>query len=298
MRIKQSEIDEYQPKKYDGHIAHVLEAAASATIYHEELENEDNQFGYLPWKDMHEIHEWRPNELTIWAAESGIGKSLIQGFSMMHLAIHKKKCVIASFEMPIADTFERQCAAFHGKNTRTTPEEKIEFSELLDGNIFYYDFLGYITPQQVYQFVAYCAEELECKHICIDSLMMISIQGANKYDQQKDFVAQLKTMSKMYNCHIHLVCHHKKPDGDKITSRSKNSVSGASEIVNIADNVILIDEADDEYKNIVTFAFGKQRRSRKKCKKPYGLEIIDCGQVVRANKGKVSKESLKRGNYI
>ena len=102
----------------------------------------------------------------------------------------------------------------------------------------------------------------------------------------------------MYNCHIHLVCHHKKPDGDKITSRSKNSVSGASEIVNIADNVILIDEADDEYKNIVTFSFGKQRRSRKKCKKPYGLEIIDCGQVVRANKGKVSKESLKRGNYI
>ena len=225
--IRQSDIEHFQPKPIDGQIFHVMQVMAKAEVKHREEHHDEYNFGYLPWKDTHTTFEFRPSELTIWAAESGIGKSLIQGFCMMHLALHKKKCVIGSFEMPVEDTFERQCAAYNGKNFTTSPDDKVDFAKRVDDHIYYYDFLGYITPHQVYQFISYSAEELECKHICIDSLMMISLVGQNRYEQQKDFVAELKALSKAYECHIHLVAHHRKPDGEKIHSRAKYSISGA-----------------------------------------------------------------------
>ena len=296
--ITQEQINNYVPAKlFDGKLWNAELLAPRAAAYFNEDQDGYN-FGELAWKEMHATMNWRPRELTIWAAESGIGKSLIQGFQMMHLALHKKRCAIASFEMPVEDTFERQCAAFHGKNFLTSPQEKVEFAALVKNTLFYYDYMGYIKPDEVYRFVQFCAMEVKCKHICIDSLMMIDLKGQNKYEQQKDFVANLKTIANSYDTHVHLVAHHKKPEHEKLSSRAKYSISGASELVNIADNIILIDEADSEEENIVTFRIAKQRRSRNKNKIPYGLKILECGQVVRTGQMKMLKDDLARGCYL
>lgn len=84
--------------------------------------------------------------------------------------------------------------------------------------------------------------------VVIDNLMSIlSVQAAEKYEQQADFMQSLSDMAKAYNTHIILVLHPNKTyqKGQKMAFEQ---ISGSSDLYNKADNVIAVRKEDDEEK--------------------------------------------------
>lgn len=84
--------------------------------------------------------------------------------------------------------------------------------------------------------------------VVIDNLMSIlSVQAAEKYEQQADFMQNLADMAKAYNTHIILVLHPNKTY-QKGQQMVFEQISGSSDLYNKADNVIAVRKEDDEEK--------------------------------------------------
>lgn len=90
-----------------------------------------------------------------------------------------------------------------------------------------------------------------CRIFIIDNLMQIDIlkkSDENKNDMQKNFVRGLVRFARKNNIQIHLVAHNKKPEGNNSAGKTYD-VSGASEIVNLANMVIGIDKLSKKRKD-------------------------------------------------
>jgi len=98
----------------------------------------------------------------------------------------------------------------------------------------------------------YAARRYNVKHFIIDSLMRIKIEGADKWDAQKDFVTKLLTFSKKFQVHVHLVAHSRKTAADS-DRPDKSDVKGSGDITDLAHNVIVVWRAgkDAEWDNVI-----------------------------------------------
>lgn len=84
--------------------------------------------------------------------------------------------------------------------------------------------------------------------IVIDNLMSIlSVTGAEKYEQQADFVQRLSDLAKIYNTHVILVLHPNKTY-IKGSDMDFEQISGSSDIYNKADNIIAVIREYDQDK--------------------------------------------------
>ena len=82
--------------------------------------------------------------------------------------------------------------------------------------------------------------------IVIDNLMSIlSVNSAEKYEQQADFVQRLCDLAKAYKTHIILVLHPNKTY-QKGSEMDFEQISGSSDIYNKADNIIAVTRVYDE----------------------------------------------------
>ena len=179
----------------------------------------------------------RQGELTIYAGHSGSYKSMIQSQVAASLMLQDERCGICSFEMRPKKTlmrFVRQCSG--------TDEPSIRYMHDLDrwtrGKLWFYDHLGTVDPRKLLAVCRYMAQELEIKHIFIDSLMKV-MRKTDDLNEQKQFIGDLIAIAQAQNIHIHLVAHTRKPPagGGKQT---KHDIHGAGEIEKQADNVLII----------------------------------------------------------
>lgn len=196
---------------------------------------------YMPWEKLNEKVRMRTGELTLWAGYSGHKKSLMVGYVMLCLA-QTQRIAIASLELSPVDTLHRMMyqAAGLSEGSKVTTQFAEKFMAWADPNIAIYDQLDSVPAERILGFVNYCAKELGCKHIVIDSLTKCGIRKDDT-DAEKAFVDKLQWAAKTLNCHIHLVCHMRKPqDGQETRMPTKAAIRGASEISDLADNVFLV----------------------------------------------------------
>lgn len=213
-----------------------------AVLSHERrMSIDDGKRYYLPFEKTHPVFNFRPKELTLWAGETKSMKSLLTGFNLMHLALQGQTVSIASFEMPVEDTFDRACSAFVGTQDFTTPMATV-FADRVFEKYWILDHQSTINQEDVRRFIQFSAEVLNADHIMIDSLMMITFDDARDSrlaDKKiKDFIVDLKNLAKSYSVQIHLVTHFKKPDNRHKPTRY--DIFGTSSIPNIADNIFMI----------------------------------------------------------
>ena len=92
--------------------------------------------------------------------------------------------------------------------------------------------------------------------ICvIDNLMILELSGLpgdNKYDQQKNFVLELKQIAEDTNCHVLFVAHPRKSSG----FLRLEDVSGSGDIVNIVDNAFIVHRINHDFSKRFTEEFG------------------------------------------
>lgn len=97
-----------------------------------------------------------------------------------------------------------------------------------------------VRGEKILGFIHYCAKELGCRHIVIDSLTKCGINSDDR-NAEKDFIDRLQWAAKTLKCHIHLVCHVRKPNahGEEYVP-NKFDVRGAGELTDLVDNVFIV----------------------------------------------------------
>ena len=203
---------------------------------------------YLPWPKTHKQVQFRPGEVTLWAGINGHGKSLLTGQVALSLMGQSERLCVASFEMKPRKTLYRMGRQWAGM----TPDMEHDTREMRDlardmlgqffdwtkNRLWLYDQQGTVKPDVMLGVTKYCAQELKCSHIFIDSLMKC-VKGEDDYNGQKDFVDELCAIAKDTNTHIHLVHHIKKlQDEEKIPGKFDAKGSGA--ISDQVDNFLVV----------------------------------------------------------
>jgi len=192
----------------------------------------------LPWAKTFPLFRLRPGELTLWGGMNGHRKSMLLGQVMLNL-LETRKVAIASLEMKPVETLWRMCLQAAG--TGNPSKEFIErFSDYTDRNLVVYDQLDTVKSDRILGFVHYCASELKCEHIVIDSLTKCAL-GTRDADAEADFIDRLQWAAKTLQCHIHLVCHVRKPqDRGEEYQPTKFDVRGAGQLVDLCDNLVIV----------------------------------------------------------
>lgn len=163
--------------------------------------------------------------------------SLITGHVALDLAARGQKVCIASMEMLPATTLYRMTRQALGE--RAPMRERITaFHGATDGLIWLFDHRGTIQWQKMVALGRYCATALKVQHLFIDSLMKLGI-GTDDYDGQKRAVNELCAMAHDTGLHVHLI-HHARKSGSEDHPLDKFSVKGAGEIMDLADNGVLV----------------------------------------------------------
>ena len=202
------------------------------------LENGVGQFGdAMPWSRTADKFRFRPAELTILAAENGSGKSTLQTQMALWFAAAGKKTMIASMEMPGAATVAKILRQGAGVAVPRRDEINRVMNHTKD-RIWIYDQIGSVQPDRIIAMIHWAAEELGVDHVMIDSLVKCGVDSEHNEPQNK-FVDALAWAAKEHNIHIHLVHHIRKAADERIIP-DKFSVKGAGEIVDLADNLLII----------------------------------------------------------
>jgi twinkle protein len=191
----------------------------------------------LPWSKSHGNVRLREGELSIWAGPNGCGKSMMLSQLALDLAIKQNRTtLIASMEMAPLATLARMAHQATEK-IAPSPDDVDLFLKRLRSNIWLYDQVGTVTPQRIRSVIRYAREHVGADHVIVDSLMKCGI-STEDLDAQKRFVDWLSTYAKDTGVHIHLVAHNRKSSGEDSID-GKYSIKGASEISDMADNVLL-----------------------------------------------------------
>tara|TARA_R110000868_G_scaffold207972_3_gene457106 strand:+ start:1330 stop:2268 length:939 start_codon:yes stop_codon:yes gene_type:complete len=192
----------------------------------------------LPWAKTFPLFRLRPGELTLWGGMNGHRKSMLLGQVMLNL-LETRKVAIASLEMKPVETLWRMCLQAAG--TGNPSREFIErFADYADRNLLVYDQLDTVKAEKILGFVHWCAREMKCDHIVIDSLTKCGLGTADR-DKEADFIDRLQWAAKSLNCHIHLVCHVRKPDNrGEDYKPNKFDVRGAGQLVDLCDNLVIV----------------------------------------------------------
>jgi twinkle protein len=197
-----------------------------------------HQGAYWPWDKANDLGlRFRQQEVTVYAGINGHRKSTIAGQIALHLMRYDEPCLITSLEMPPVKTLHRMA-----KQSAGTDKPSLRYlqawNQWTEGRLWIYDWLGFCEPRQVLAVSYFAAHELGVRHIFLDSLMKI-VAAVDDYTAQKRFVADLNTLAMTEKCHVHLIAHARK-GRDEADVIDKFDVKGAGEIIDQADNAILV----------------------------------------------------------
>jgi twinkle protein len=192
----------------------------------------------LPWSYLHDKFQLRMGEVTCWAGINGHGKSNLLLQSMLYL-IPETTVLIASLEMPIPKSARRLLRMASGQEY---PSVKFidQFNDYSFGKLWYYDELDTVDADRIIALTHYAAQELQCKHIVIDSLMKCGLpeSGDGARNAEKKFVDTICRTAKNLDVHIHLVVHMRKGQSEEHVP-DKFDVMGSSSITNLIDNLVI-----------------------------------------------------------
>lgn len=181
--------------------------------------------------------EFRAGEVTVWAGYNGHRKSMFAGQVALDLCVQRERTMVASLEMQPARTLARmarQCFAVD----RPAMESLDAFSRWTNGRLWLFDHLGRLNPSKAIAVCRYFADELDGRHVFLDSMMMICA-SEESLDEQKQFMTDLVRMGQETGLHVHLVAHCRKPQ-DETKPPTKYDLRGSAAISDQAHNVITI----------------------------------------------------------
>jgi twinkle protein len=187
---------------------------------------------------------WRYEELTVWTGRSGAGKSTILNQVALTLAGDGINSCIASLEMPAKSYLRWAIVQYHG-NWKPSDSGVDSALKFMDDKLYIVNTHEEIKEADLFDVFEYATRRHNCRHMVIDSLVRVVLEGKEEFEAQKVFVSKLVSFCKKFSCHIHLVAHPRKgiKDSDK---PDKSDVKGNSAITDLAHNVISLWRPDED----------------------------------------------------
>jgi len=190
-----------------------------------------------PWESTEGKFVFRPAELSVWSGFKGHGKSLVIGQVFEKFISDGKKVFIISPEFPPHRVLYRMLIQSLTK-AGLREDVAIDWLDAVKTKLWIYDQQSSLKPKDIIALCRYAVERMGVQHILIDSLMKCGIDQ-DDYSGQKRFVDAIQQVAHKSKVHIHLVAHMKKGKDDKEVG-GLHSVKGASEIADLAENVIVV----------------------------------------------------------
>lgn len=190
----------------------------------------------LPWSKTHDKIRLRPGEVSVWAGFNAHNKSTILS-QVAVWAAQETKVAIASFEMELEDT-SLLMAQQAGGTSQPDARWVNDFCSWSKERIYIYDRLDTVPTDQVLSGVDYAGDDLGCGLIVIDSLMMCGV--ADDMDKERSFMHTLTGLAKVYQTHIAIAHHMRKPQhGDEAYIPNKFDLRGSGGISDLAHSVFI-----------------------------------------------------------
>lgn len=188
---------------------------------------------------LRKVLQFRPGETTVWAGFSKHRKSIFLGQVQLDLCVQKRRVLIASFEMPPADTMARMARQALATDN-PTPEELERFLRWTDDRLWLFDHVGRFDPEKACALTRYFADQYGGTDIVLDSMMMI-VATEDRNDEQKQFATDIVRTAQETKVHAHVVAHCRKPaTGDDSRPPTKYDVRGSSAITDQAHNIVTV----------------------------------------------------------
>ena len=192
----------------------------------------------MPWSWLDGKFAIRPGELTLLAGANGSGKSMLAGQIVAWQMAAGVTSVIASMEMSVQETLKRMvCQCYGGQYTTDFARW---FGDTYRETLWIWDVQDVVPADKVLERVEAVSEYLDAKIVVIDSLLKCGLaqDGEGYLSKQTQFLDRLQHAAKHLGVHVILVVHLRKPErGQK---SGKYDIRGASQISDLADNVLLI----------------------------------------------------------
>ena len=188
--------------------------------------------------------------MTIWSGRNGSGKSTILNQVILDLASKNARACIYSGEMP-PERYLRWAIIQHKGSSGPSPTAITDSLNWMSEKIYILNISNTISPSDLLNNFEYAARRYNVKHFIIDSLMKVSINDGDEYNEQKKFVSLLADFAKAHDCHVHLVAHPRKGATDTDTP-GKVDIKGTSHITDLAHNVIVMYRPTEEQKESST----------------------------------------------
>lgn len=224
----------------DEQIAHRVKPADAYQdeLIHLLLGDDPSQRGTaLPWNGLTRRFELRPHEMTVWTGYKGHGKSALISQALNGVMTRGDKVFIVSPEFRPARVLER--LLYQKCRTRQPGADELKaWLGWVTPKLWLYDAQASLKPREVVALCRYAATELGVQHILVDSLMKCGIP-TDDYNGQKLLVDQLQSIAHKYPLHMHLVAHARKDKDDEKPARL-HDIKGASEIADMAENVLSV----------------------------------------------------------
>ena len=188
---------------------------------------------------LRRVLQFRPGETTVWAGFSKHRKSIFLGQVQLDLCVQKRRVLIASFEMPPADTMARLARQALATDN-PTPQELDRFLRWTDDRLWLFDHVGRFDPEKACALTRYFADQYGGTDIVLDSMMMI-VATEDRNDEQKQFATDIVRTAQETKVHAHVVAHCRKPaTGDDSRPPTKYDVRGSSAITDQAHNIVTV----------------------------------------------------------
>ena len=204
---------------------------------------------------------WRGGELTVWSGRNGSGKSTILNQHILDMGQKGIKSCIFSGEMPPA-RYLRWAVVQQRENSAPSPNAISAALHWMDGKIYILNITNGILPGKLLSDFEYAARRFNVKHFIVDSLMKVTLDSRDEYNEQKNFVDQLSNFAKNFNVHVHLVAHPRKTQNDD-DEPGKVDIKGSGHITDLADNVLVLNRSSEEAKE----------KTKRKGKVPSDMQI-------------------------
>lgn len=205
--------------------------------------------------------------MTVLTGEPSSGKSTILNQIIANSIMQDHKAFIYSGELPsyqLMEWFIRTVVnEYHLKEYESKQGDKYKLASdyswelVLDwirDKFFVYGQDSKATESNLLMTIEYLYRKKGVRLFILDNMMTMQNEGnKDKYGKQEDMAINLKSLAKRYGLVIILVAHPNKGSSQN-NEHSMYDVSGASEVVNLADHVIktIRNKKDDEEKSFIT----------------------------------------------
>lgn len=188
-----------------------------------------------PWRKV--PFRWLRGEVSTYTGINGHGKSVLLGQVILSGGDQGEKACIASMEMAPKKTLYRQVRQAMGKNN----PDRDEITACLDWMsdfLWLFDLVGTGKVDRLMEVFEFAYRRHGIRHFVIDSLMKCGI-AEDDYKGQKDFMERLCDFVQRTGCHVHLVAHSRKGEGEA-SPPGKLDIKGTGAISDLSFNCFTI----------------------------------------------------------